>query len=238
MHQSSIEKSRCLPGLLRGGCLAANGLSGVRAGQWQGRRKPGWWRDRFPSISPFIRLALQNVWTGVGLYLPSLHLSASGTRTREPTMPNIATVLKEEILRLARKELRRELEGLKKASSGPRPRSRPLNGGPPPSKSSWPGWRSPAQTRRPPARARPRRRSASAPRAWPPTAIAWASPPRRRASSIGVSAQTVYNWEAGKSRPGRGSWRRSQRCGPWGNGPRGRGWPRSRSSARQGGGPS
>ena len=32
-------------------------------------------------------------------------------------MPNIASVLKDEILRLARKEVRRELEGLKKASA-------------------------------------------------------------------------------------------------------------------------
>jgi DNA-binding transcriptional regulator YiaG len=32
-------------------------------------------------------------------------------------MPNIATVLKEEIVRLARKELKKELEGLKKASA-------------------------------------------------------------------------------------------------------------------------
>lgn len=32
-------------------------------------------------------------------------------------MPNIATVLKDEILRLARKEVRTELEGLKKASA-------------------------------------------------------------------------------------------------------------------------
>ena len=31
-------------------------------------------------------------------------------------MPNIASVLKDEILRLARKEVRSELEGLKKAS--------------------------------------------------------------------------------------------------------------------------
>jgi DNA-binding transcriptional regulator YiaG len=32
-------------------------------------------------------------------------------------MPNIASVLKEEVVRLARKEVRRELEGLKKASA-------------------------------------------------------------------------------------------------------------------------
>jgi DNA-binding transcriptional regulator YiaG len=33
-------------------------------------------------------------------------------------MPNIATLLKEEIVRLARKELKKELEGLKKSSAG------------------------------------------------------------------------------------------------------------------------
>ncbi len=114
-------------------------------------------------------------------------------------MPNIATVLKEEILRLARKELRRELEGLKKASGLYRSEIAALK-------------RRVAALEKQVARLeKANAASTPAPRAagnirFSPKGLA-AHRARLGLSAleagllVGVSAQTIYNWEAGNSRP-------------------------------------
>ncbi len=74
-------------------------------------------------------------------------------------MSNIASVLKEEIARLVRRQLRGETENLKKASSRFKPQG---------------------------VRAQRTRLGLSAP---------------EMGALVGVSAQTIYNWETGTSRP-------------------------------------
>lgn len=117
-------------------------------------------------------------------------------------MPNIATVLKEEIARLARKEVRNELEGLKKAAAQYRSDIAGLK-------------RRVAEIEKQLGRIE-RKGSRQAP---PPGEAAEAT--RHRFSSarfasqrkklglsaadmgtlLGVSAQSVYHWESGKTRP-------------------------------------
>lgn len=117
-------------------------------------------------------------------------------------MPNIASVLKEEVLRLARKEVRNETEGLKKASALYRSDIAALKrrlaaiekqlahmakkGGT--KEASTEGAETTTRTRF--------------------SAKGLATQRQRLGLSagdmgalLGVSAQTVYNWEAGKSRP-------------------------------------
>lgn len=117
-------------------------------------------------------------------------------------MPNFATVLKEEIVRLARKELRRELERLKKSSSQYRSEIAALKRNVLAlekhlarlRKST--GWGS--DSVREPEQNTPLRFSAKG---------LFSHRKRLGLSAadmgilLGVSAQTVYNWEAGKTRP-------------------------------------
>ncbi|HJW43793.1 MAG TPA: helix-turn-helix transcriptional regulator [Geothrix sp.] len=116
-------------------------------------------------------------------------------------MPNFASTLKDEILRLARKEVRREVEGLKKASAQYRSDIAALK------------RRVDALEK---ARARTEKKADQAGSSKSDeeattirfSAKGLASQRRRLGLSamemgvlIGVSAQTIYNWEAGKSRP-------------------------------------
>lgn len=117
-------------------------------------------------------------------------------------MPNFASSLKDEVLRLARKEVRREVEGLKKASAQYRSDIAALK-------------------RRVDAlekmRARAEKKASRS--AFEPDAAGGKATVRFSAKGLmskrqklglsagemgvilGVSAQTIYNWESGKSRP-------------------------------------
>lgn len=117
-------------------------------------------------------------------------------------MPNIASVLKEEIARLVRRQLRGETESLKKASSRYRSeiaalkrsiealekqisrleRMVPKKAAPTADKESETKLRFKPQG----VRAQRTRLELSA---------------REMGALVGVSAQTIYNWEAGTSRP-------------------------------------
>lgn len=117
-------------------------------------------------------------------------------------MPNIASVLKEEVLRLARKEVRAETEGLKKAAAHHRSDIAELK-------------RRVAALEKQVARAEKASSKQAAPNAENETTV----PTRFSAKGLagrrqklglsaaemglllGVSAQTIYNWEAEKSRP-------------------------------------
>ena len=114
-------------------------------------------------------------------------------------MPNFASALKEEIARLARKEIRTEIEGLRKASAQARAEIVTLK-------------RRVAELEKATARlargAGPGTRAAAAPAKVRFSAKMLANLRRRlglTAADLGallrVSAQTVYNWEAEKSRP-------------------------------------
>lgn len=120
-------------------------------------------------------------------------------------MPNIASVLKEEVLRLARKEVRREAEGLKKASVQYRSDIAALK-------------RRVATLEKQASRADKRAAAARGTEEAAPeeggqvrfSAKGLAKHRQRLGVSaadmgvlLGVSAQTVYNWETGKSRPRR-----------------------------------
>ena len=118
-------------------------------------------------------------------------------------MPNIMSVLKSEILRLARKEVRNETESLKKASAQYRSDIAALK-------------RQVAALEKQIGRT-----EKVASKGLEPAATEGEAPTKSRFSAkrlaaqrkklglsagdmgtlIGVSAQTVYNWEAGKSRP-------------------------------------
>ena len=120
-------------------------------------------------------------------------------------MPNIASILKQEIARVARKELRRESAGLKKASATYRSEIATLK-------------RRVAEMER---KLRGAARAASS--VAPPTSNDESSPERSRFSAkglaghrkrlglsapelgllLGVSSQSIYNWEAGKAKPHR-----------------------------------
>ena len=117
-------------------------------------------------------------------------------------MPNIASILKDEILRLARKEVRIEIEGLKKASAKFRSDISDLK-------------RRVAVLEK--HQARSDRKNAQKATTEPEggESIRFRFSAKRFAAQrqklglsagdmgtlIGVSAQTVYNWEAEKSRP-------------------------------------
>jgi DNA-binding transcriptional regulator YiaG len=116
-------------------------------------------------------------------------------------MPNLAFLLKEEIVRLARKELRKELEGLKKASTSYRSEIAALK-------------RRLAVVEKEAARHGKRVSTTKADTA-PTTRVRFsakglASQRKRLGLSaaalgmlLGVSAQSIYNWEAGKTQPRR-----------------------------------
>ena len=117
-------------------------------------------------------------------------------------MPNIASVLKEEVIRLARKELRSETEGLKKASAQYRSDIAGLK-------------RRVAALEKQASRFEKKAAGKATPQAADDatTRIRFSAKglvtQRQRlglsAADMGVllsvSAQTIYNWEAGKSKP-------------------------------------
>jgi DNA-binding transcriptional regulator YiaG len=120
-------------------------------------------------------------------------------------MPNVASILKQEIVRVARKELRSETAALKKASAAYRGEIAALK-------------RRVAETER-----QLRASAKSASRAVPAAANDESIPEGMRFSAkglaghrkrlglsandlallLGVSGQTIYNWETGKARPHR-----------------------------------
>lgn len=117
-------------------------------------------------------------------------------------MPNIASILKDEIVRLARKEMRKELEGLRKASAQHRTDIAGLK-------------RRVADLEKQVSRVA-KKASGTAPSKTTDdlttkirfSAKGLATHRQRLGLSaaeagviLGVSAQTVYNWEAGKSKP-------------------------------------
>lgn len=117
-------------------------------------------------------------------------------------MPNVATALKFEIARIARKEVRAETSGLKKAVSGYRSEIAMLK------RRAHDLERQ--LSRRPKeaahAKLEPRGNGSSLKGRYGPKSLA--SQRRRLGLSandlgqlIGVSAQSIYNWEEGKARP-------------------------------------
>ncbi len=117
-------------------------------------------------------------------------------------MPNIASVLKEEIVRLARKELRQETEGLKKASAQYRSEIAALKRRVTTLEKqvSRVDKRAPGKTTA----------ETASPSATPVRFSAKGLTTQRQrlglsAAAMGtllaVSAQTIYNWEAGSTRP-------------------------------------
>jgi DNA-binding transcriptional regulator YiaG len=126
----------------------------------------------------------------------------SGSRVGRIEMPNFATVLKDEIVRLARKEVRKEVEGLKKASAHYRTEIAGL------------------KRRVTDLEKQQVQLEKKAPKQVVPEAEGDESTRHRFSAQrfaaqrqklglsagamgtlLGVSAQSVYNWEAGKSRP-------------------------------------
>ena len=117
-------------------------------------------------------------------------------------MPNIASILKDEIIRLARREVRKEVEGLKKASAHSRTEIAGLK-------------RRVADLEKQHARLEKRTPKKVIPEAEGEgttrhrfSAERFAAQRQKLGVSagamgtlLGVSAQSVYNWEAGKSRP-------------------------------------
>lgn len=117
-------------------------------------------------------------------------------------MPNIAAILKEEIVRLARKELRSELEGIKKASAQYRSDIAALK-------------RRVADLEKQLARRVKKESGKEASAEETSVATRFRFSAKRLASQrqklglsaadmgalLGVSAQSVYHWEAGKTRP-------------------------------------
>lgn len=117
-------------------------------------------------------------------------------------MPNLALVLKEEIARLARKELKRELEGLRKASTQYRSEIASLK------RSLVLLERQVKQLGRKSAKGPEPRGEAEEANQKRFSAKGLFSHRKRLGLSaadmgrlLSVTAQTVYNWEAGKSRP-------------------------------------
>lgn len=117
-------------------------------------------------------------------------------------MPNFASTLKDEILRLARKEVRREVEGLKKASAQYRSDIAALKR----RVDALEKMRARAEKKA--GQAASDHDAADGKATVRFSAKGLASKRQKLGLSaaemgviLGVSAQTVYNWEAGKSRP-------------------------------------
>ena len=117
-------------------------------------------------------------------------------------MPNIASVLKEEIVRLARKELRTETEGLKKAAAqyrsdiaGLKRRVTSLEK----QLARAEKHSSKRETSTPEDQATTRTRFSAKGLASQRQKLGLTA--AEMGTLLGVSAQTVYNWEAEKSRP-------------------------------------
>lgn len=119
-------------------------------------------------------------------------------------MPNIATVLKEEILRLARKELRRELEGLKKASSQYRSEIAALKRRAAALEKQLARVEKSGANPAPTRKGEPKEKIRFSPKGLATHRNRLGLSALEAGLLIGVSAQTIYNWEAGKSRPREG----------------------------------
>jgi DNA-binding transcriptional regulator YiaG len=117
-------------------------------------------------------------------------------------MPNFASVLKDEIVRLARKEVRKEVEGIRKASAQYRSDIASLK------RRVAALEKQQAQVEKKASRKGAQEESGEADNRVRFSAKGLAAHRQRLALSaaecgslMGVSAQTVYNWEAGKSKP-------------------------------------
>jgi DNA-binding transcriptional regulator YiaG len=117
-------------------------------------------------------------------------------------MPNIASVLKEEILRLARKEVRTETESLKKSVAqfrsdiaGLKRRAAALEKQLARAEKKAPGKASMQEGAEGTTRTRFSAKGLATQRQKLGLSAA------DMGALLGVSAQTVYNWEAGKSKP-------------------------------------
>jgi DNA-binding transcriptional regulator YiaG len=118
-------------------------------------------------------------------------------------MPNIASILKAEIIRLARKEVRAATESLRKAVADHRSEIAELK------RRAHSAEQALRRARRGPAEAPDPRDSSESPgKAFRFSAKGLASQRRRLGLSandcgllLGTSGQSVYNWEAGKARP-------------------------------------
>jgi DNA-binding transcriptional regulator YiaG len=117
-------------------------------------------------------------------------------------MPNIASILKEEISRVARKEVRRETAALKKASTAYRTEIAALKRRAQEMERQWQRVVRNSQ----PAAAAANDEAASQGSRFSPKSLA--SQRRRLGLSaaecgllLGASAQSIYNWEEGKARP-------------------------------------
>jgi DNA-binding transcriptional regulator YiaG len=117
-------------------------------------------------------------------------------------MPNIASVLKEEILRLARKEVRTETESLKKSVAqfradlaGLKRRAAALEKQVARAEKTAPGKASSPEQAEGTTRTRFSAKGLATQRQKLGLSAA------DMGALLGVSAQTVYNWEAGKSKP-------------------------------------
>lgn len=117
-------------------------------------------------------------------------------------MPNIASVLKEEILRLARKEVKSETEALKKASAHYRSEIAGLKRRIAALESQL------GRLAKKASKTEAKEGQPAAPSGARFSAKGFASRRQRLGLSaadmgalLGISAQTVYNWESGKTRP-------------------------------------
>ncbi len=117
-------------------------------------------------------------------------------------MPNLATVLKDEILRLARKEVRSEIDGLKKASAQHRSSIAALK------RQVTTLEKQQARFAKKGPKKQPIEPASDASTKFRFSAKRFAAQRQKLGLSagdmgtlIGVSAQTIYHWEAGKTRP-------------------------------------
>lgn len=117
-------------------------------------------------------------------------------------MPNIASILKDEIVRLARKEVRKEVEGLKKSSAQYRSDIAALK------RQVGALEKHLGRVQKKVASETEQKSEGEETTRYRFSAKGFASHRQKLGLSaaemgalIGVSAQTVYNWEAGKSRP-------------------------------------
>ena len=117
-------------------------------------------------------------------------------------MPNFAVVLKEEIVRLARKELRSETEGLKKASSQYRSEIAALKKRVVALEKQLSRFEKKATgTRKLPADPATATRARFSAKGFRSRRQRLGLSAAGMGLLLGVSAQTIYNWEAEKSRP-------------------------------------
>lgn len=117
-------------------------------------------------------------------------------------MPNIASVLKEEVLRLARKEVRNETEGLKKASTQYRSEIAALKRRLVALEKQLSHIEKKGVSKgEPKAEGEPTTRTRFSAKGLVTQRQRLGLSAGDMGALLNVSAQTVYNWEAGKSRP-------------------------------------